>query len=169
MTKRRQTRKKPVTVVRIGELATKERRRQQGGMVTEVIDREASGKAYIKRQRARLECMLDYYHKQNRISDPQYTAGIKFREIYLSAIYGYSFKVLCNPYLMEAKHADPEGRMLAHIDCTRLLREACDRLTPEQRSLVRDVCGYDRFAGGRDKKRILLRALDSLATFWGYR
>jgi hypothetical protein len=46
MAKRQHKKKRPMAVVRIGELATPERCRQQGGVMTEVVDRDASGKAY---------------------------------------------------------------------------------------------------------------------------
>ncbi len=169
MAKRRHSNKKrPMPVVRVGEMATPERRKQLGGVMTEVVDRDSGGKIYTKRHRARLECMLDFYFKEHRISDPQYMAGLKFREIYLRVRYGYSGKVLCNPFLMEAGQADPEGKMLAHIDCIRALEEASKQLLPEQIAVIRNVCGYDEYAGGRDKKRILVRSLEILADFWGY-
>jgi len=168
MGRRQYKKKRPAPVARAGERATPERRHQLGGVITEVVDRDATGGTYIKRHRARIECMLDYYFRKHRISDAQYMAGLKFREIYLRTTYGYSFKVLCNPFLMEAGQADHEGRMLAHLDCGRLLSEATKQLMPEELTIVRNVCGYDEFAGGRDKKRILMRALDRLAAFWSY-
>jgi hypothetical protein len=170
MAKRRHKLKSQRTspVVRVGELATPERRRKQGGVMTEVVDRDVSGKAYIKRHRVRIECMLDHYFHNFRISDHQYMAGLKYREIYLRAMHGYSAKVLCNPFLMEAGQADPEGKMLAHIDCGRWLEDANKILAPAEQAIVRNVCGYDSYAGGRDNKNILMGALDKLAVLWGY-
>jgi hypothetical protein len=155
-------------VVRVGELATPERRHQLGGVMTEVVDREVGGKAYIKRHRVRIECMLDYYFNGYHINDTQYMAGLKFREIYLRVNYDTNCKVLCSPYLRSAKHADPEAKILAHLDCIRWLDEACKLLSPEQLAMVRKVCGYDEFAGTHANKKTLLRGLDILAAYWGY-
>jgi hypothetical protein len=156
-------------VVRVGEMATPERCRQLGGVMTEVVDRDVNDKAYIKRHRARLECMLDYYFLHYRISDPQYMAGLKFREIFLRVNYGANCKILCSPFIIGAKRSDPESKILAHLDCLRWMDEASRTLSQEQLDVVRRVCGYDQYAGGRDSKRILLRGLDKLAAYWGYK
>jgi len=105
-----------------------ERRRQLGGVMTEVVDRDAGGKAYMKRHRVRIECMLDYYYDSFRINDPQLKAGLKFREIYLRVNFGTNCKILCNPFLMEAGQADPEGKAHAHLHCLRMLDEAYCKL-----------------------------------------
>jgi hypothetical protein len=168
MAKRRHKKKRPMPVVRVGEMATPERRRQQGGVMTEVLDRDSTGNAIMKRHRARIECMLDYYFNEFRINNPQYMAGMKFREIYLRVNYGYSCKILCNPFLMDSGRGYPEGKMLAHIDCMRYLNEAYQLLSPEQASVMRDVCGMDEYPGNKDRKATLLRALDKLAAHWGY-
>jgi hypothetical protein len=155
-------------VVRVGELATPERRRQLGGVMTEVIDRDAGGKAYMKRHRVRIECMLDYYFNAYRINERQYTAGLKFREIYLRVNYDTNCKILCSPFLINTGRADPEGKIMAHMDCIRWLDEACKLLSSEQLTMVRKVCGYDEYAGTFANKKTLLRGLDILAAHWGY-
>jgi hypothetical protein len=169
MAKARKNKKRPSSVVRIGEEATPERHHQLGGVITEVIDRDDNSKRKARRDRARNECMPDFYHNENTMSDPQHKAALKYREIYLTAFHGYNCKILCSPFLIDSGKADPEGKMLAHIHCTRLLHEAQERLTEEERSIVRDVCAYDHSALTRKRKRILLRALDALADFWGYK
>jgi hypothetical protein len=166
MAKRRHKKKRPMPVVRIGEMATPERCQKLGGVMTEVVDRDASGKAYIKRHKARLECALDYYFKTFRLTDQQYVAGLKFREIYLRVNYGASGKILCHPFLMDTGKGDPEWKMLAHIDCSRQLNEVYALLTPAQQSIVRNVCGHDEYAGTKDLKQTLLRGLDRLAAKW---
>jgi hypothetical protein len=168
MAKRTHKKNKHSSAVKIGETATPERRRQLGGVETEIVDRDASGKVYIKRQRARLECMLDYYLKERRINDAQHKAGTKFRYIYLRAAHHYSCLTLTNRFLIEPGQADPEWRFMNHLDCTRILIVACKELTPEEYAIVRNVCGYDFYAGGRDNKRILDRALNVLAAHWGF-
>ena len=168
MARRQHKKKRPMPVVRVGELATPERRRQLGGVMTEVVDRDATGKAYIKRHRARFECALDEYFNMFQISNPQYMAGLKFREIYLRVNYGTNSKILCQPFLMDTGQGDPEWKMLAHIDCARWLDEATKKLSPEQLYVVRNVCGHDEYAGSHARKKTLLRGLNVLAEHWGY-
>jgi hypothetical protein len=168
MSRRLRKKNKRSSTVKNGETATPERRRQLGGVETEIVDRDASGKVYIKRQRARLECMLDYYLKLRRISEEQYKAGCKFRYLYLRAAHNYSCLNLTDRFRMEPKQADPEWRLLNHMDCIRVLIVASKELTPEEYAIVRNVCGYDSFAGNRENKRILDHALGLLATHWGY-
>jgi hypothetical protein len=168
MAKRRHKKKRPMPVVRIGEMATPERRRKLGGLMTEVVDRDASGKAYIKRQRARIECMLDYYFQNYRLDDPQYMAGLKYREIYLRVNFDTNCKILSNPFLMQAGQGDHEGKMHAHIDCLRQLNEVYALLTVPQQTILRDVCGHDQATWGTNRNQTLLRALDILAVHWGY-
>ena len=167
MAKRRH-KKRQMPVIRVGEVVTPERRRQLGGVMTEVIDRDSTGKAYIKRQRVKIECMLDYYYDKFRINDHQNMAGQKYRELYTRVNFGSSYKVLTSPFLMADKQSDPEARMVAHIDCIRNLTEVDMLLSPQQRDVMRDVCGYDEPCGNDARKKTLLRALDILAKHWGY-
>jgi hypothetical protein len=168
MAKRKHKKNRAMPVVRVGELATPERRRQLGGVMTEVVDRDASGKAYMKRHRVRIECMLDYYFNEFRLTEAQYMAGLKFREFYLRVNFGTNCKILCNPFLMQPGQADPEGKALAHLHCLRMLDEAYAVLSQVQREVVRDVCGHDEYPGNHARKKALLRALDALASHWGY-
>ena|GEM_PF-1950620 len=164
MAKRRH-KKRPLPV-RFGALATQERCRQLGGVTTEIIDRDSSGKASMKRHRVRIECMLDYYFIEDRIDEAEYRAGMKFRQLYLRVVHKIKMTNLSNPYLMEAHRADPEGATLAGLYSERLLYEAYDVLSPEQQSVVRRVCGYDEYAGGRAKIQTLRRGLKKLADHW---
>lgn len=127
-------------VVRIGELATPERRSQLGGVTTEVVDRDAIGKAYITRHRARFECVLDDYFEALYINEAQLMDGLKLREVHLRVNCGTSGKVLCQPFLMDTGQGDPEWKMLAHIDCTRQLHDALTVLTAAQQTVLRNVC-----------------------------
>lgn len=168
MANRRHKKNRPTSVVRVGELATPERRRKLGGVTTEVVDRDVTGKAYIKRHRVRIECMLDYYFNAYYLNEPQHMAGLKCREIYLRVNFDTNCKVLCAPYLIRAGHSDAEGKILARIECERYWLEACNLLSKEQLAVIRKVCGYDEYAGTTAYMKTLLRALDILAAHWGY-
>ncbi|MGB9152208.1 MAG: hypothetical protein WCD70_03870 [Alphaproteobacteria bacterium] len=160
--------KKQLPVVLVGELVTPERRRQLGGVVTEMVDEDGSSRRKMKRHKARYDCMIEFYCDEGTFSDRQTKAGLKYREIYLSGIHGQSGKYLCNPFTIDCGRADPENKIIGHMHNLRLLVEANELLTEEERGIVRDVCAYDRVASAYDLKRILLRALDVLADYWKY-
>jgi hypothetical protein len=161
-------RKKKLPVVLVGELVTPERRRQAGGVVTEMIDEEGSRGRKVKRHKARYDCMIEFYADENAFSERQTKAALKYREIYLSGMHGQSGKYLCNPFTIDCGRADPESRIIGHMHNLRLLVEANELLTQEERDIVRDVCAYDKAASAYELKRILLRALDVLADYWNY-
>src|ERR1700733_188615 len=92
-------RKKKTLSVRIGELATKERRSQNGGVTIEVIDRDASDKIYMKRHRAYAECVLDDCLRRGAVSEAEYEAGMKFRCAYLKYVFKIKISDNLNPYL----------------------------------------------------------------------
>jgi len=168
MARRQHKKKKPIPAVRMGEMATPERYNQLGGLITEVMDRDATGKASISHHRARIECILDYYHKAFVIDDQQYMAALKFREIYLRVNFGYNTKTLCQPFLIEAGRPDPEWKMLAHIDCLRHLRGVYVLLSSAQQNILRNVCGHDEYVKTNARKKTFLRGLNILVAHWGY-
>ena len=169
MAKRRRHYRKPSPVVCVGVRATRERRRQLGGVMTEVVPSESAGHTPVMRQRARVENVLDimFRYRVNPLSDRQYKAGLKFYEIYNRSRYGVQFKVLCNPFLI-GDHGDAEWKVLAHVHCERYLVEAYKALTPEEQHLVRKVCGHDDFPENKREHKFIRIALDKLATHWKY-
>ena len=166
MAKRQHKKKKNISVVRLGEQATPERQRQSGGVRTEVVDRDASGKAYITRHRAEMECVLDFYLRTQRISEQQHAAGMRFREIYLRVVNGANCKILGELFLINVGQGSYEGKMLAYIDCVQVLDNVSDDLSPAQVQVIRRVCGHDEYAGHDGQKKTLLRGLDALVEYW---
>lgn len=155
-------------IVSTGEQATRERCQKPGGVITETIGRDASGKALMKRQRVRIECMLDHYFYASRLDERQYKAGLKFREIYLHVRFDINSKSSRTPFVKDERLFNPDGKMLIHLDCLRLLDGAHKRLSPEQWNIIRNVCGYDEYAGTYPKLKTLVRGLDLLALHWGF-
>jgi hypothetical protein len=166
---KRKYKKRAVPVVRVGEMATPERRRQLGGVVTEVVDRDATGKVYMKRNKARYECIIDYYHDTYRLDDPQFMAAQKFAEMFNGANFGSEFSILASPYIFITASSDPEAKAHRRLDCYRHLQEIEKKiLTPAQWKVVVKVCGRDERAGNTDYLETLRRALDELAKYWNY-
>src|SRR5580698_4089668 len=80
------TGKKTFTTVKMGESPTEERRRQNGGVTSELIGRDASGKALVNRYRAVWESPLDMYRDTKLISASEHKAGEQFKNAYFSAV-----------------------------------------------------------------------------------
>jgi len=168
--KRNYKNKKLSPVIRVGEMATPERRKQLGGVMTEVVASELPGEPPSKRQRTRVENVLDimFRYRVNPLSIPQHTAGLKFYELFNHDKNVPRFKVLCNPFKIEYRPDDAEWKALAHVHSARYLVEAYKQLTEEEQAVVRKVCGYDEFPEGKREHRLLRLALDKLALFWGH-
>ncbi|MGB9152786.1 MAG: hypothetical protein WCD70_06835 [Alphaproteobacteria bacterium] len=166
MSKHDPEKKKQASPIKGGEQATPERHNQLGGVSTEVVNRDALGKVSVERHRAKHECVLDFYLRTRRISDPQHQIGMSFREIHIRANNGVNCKILGNSFLVDAGHGNYERKMLDHVECLKLLDGACEHLTSSQERVLRRVCGYDEYAGDKAEKKILLRGLDALIKHW---
>jgi hypothetical protein len=153
--------RKKALPVRFGETATKERKGQQGGVVTEVIDRDLSGKALIKRQRALEECSLDAYLRRGIIGSEEHMVGLRFRHAYLRAV----LKVQVDD-IGGGSQGDPEMSALVVLKAERLLKEAYKVLSIAQRDIIITVCGYGDWAGGSYKLETLHRGLEKLVDLW---
>ena len=159
MAKRR--RKKVSLPARLGEQATMERRRQLGGVVAEVIDRDLRGNPFMKRDRARCECVLDDYLYRLLLTLSEHEAGMKFRCAYLRGV----CRVMVDDPGTGGEY-DPEMAMLIVPISEEILREAYKVLTKAQKEIMIRVCGHGEWAGGTDKLETLRRALERLVTLW---
>lgn len=154
---RRKCRKTSGSTVRLGVAPTKERRRQNGGVVAETIYQDANGKALIKRYRAVCECVLDAYLRRKAISEPQHRAGLRFRRAYYRAILsrGAAYERL-------RKASPPLG--FTHSE--RMLKQAYRTLSPQYKGAVIDICGHDQPAQDMAKLDRLQKGLGQLAGIW---
>ncbi len=159
MSKRRY--KKKAISIRVGELATKERRRQHGGVRTEIVDRSVDNKAIVKRHRAIAECTLDRYFLRELISEAEYEAGMKFRHAYLRAV----LRIKVDDVGVGA-HGDLEMSALMVIKSEKLLREAYGVLSLAQQTVIIAVCGFDEWAGGAYRLETFHRGLEKLIDLW---
>jgi hypothetical protein len=161
MAKRRKNKTLPA---RQGELATMERQRQQGGVVSEVVDRDLRGNVYIKRHKARFECMLDSYRWHGNLTEAEYEAGMRFRRAYLRAVFRLTVD---DPNSTSAY--DHEMAMLMVPISEQILRDAYGVITPAQQAIIVSVCGHDECAGKTDRIETLHRGLERLADHWKMR
>ena len=158
MTKRRY--KKKAIPSRLGEGVTKERRKKNGGIITETIDRDNNGRAIIQRQRAVAECVLDVYYLREIIDDAEYQAGMKFRKAYLRYI--LHIKVDDSG---TGSHGDPETIPMMVMESQQTVREAYAALDELERSVLTAVCGDD-WAGGEYRFKALHSGLAKLIAKW---
>lgn len=153
--------KTKVQSIRTGESPTQERRVQNGGVVKEVTDRDCKGNALTYRFKAVADCPLDAYFLRGNLTGPEYEAGMKFRRAYLRSILHVRAQDTDS-----GSHGDPEMAALMPVYSERILQEACETLSPAQKTVVISVCGYDEWAGGSYKLQTLHRGLEKLAILW---
>jgi len=154
---RKRYRRSRVYAVRTGETPTKERRRQNGGVIAEVVDRDADGRIFIKRYRAVWECPLDAYLDYRVITEPEHKAGLLFRGAYLSAI--LSRRAAYERLDKNAAYQDP-------IQSERMLKEAYRTLSSHYKAAIIDICGHDLPARDMVKLGRMKKGLGQLADLW---
>jgi hypothetical protein len=148
--------KKRFNTVRIGIGPTKERCLQNGGVIAELIGRDASGTSLIKRYKAMWECPLDMYRDTNLISIGEHRAGMQFKSAYYNAVL---YRRTVNERLY---------RELS-ITATRsdkIMKEAYEALQPGDLGLVVDVCAHDQHIWNLSAFEKLRRGLGHLAVRW---
>ena len=147
---------------RIGEMPTEERCNQLGGIVTEVIERDANGKAFVMRYAAYAECMLDTYLLRGLIDKVEHVAGMRYRIAWLRAREGLKISDRFSggvPISYEdSLHIIPESE--------RILKEAAEELTPAQKAMVMRICVDNATVGGTDSRETLCRGLRKMAKRW---
>jgi hypothetical protein len=144
-------------------LATKERRRQAGGVILEIVDRDSAGKALIKRHRARITCPLDDYFWRGCITPYEYQAGMKFRAAYMRAVLKLKIDDIGG-----GSQGDPEMSFLAMPISEQILGKAYAILSPAQKNMVITACGHDDYLRDKDRIQTLHRGLEKLAELWNF-
>jgi hypothetical protein len=152
--------RRTIRSVRSGTTPTPERRRQHGGVIKEVVDRDAEGNVLIQRYKAAFECPLDAYRLKDKITESEHRAGIKFRHAYMRAV----LKIRVED-IGSGSHGSYDMAALLPIHSERVLNEAYSVLTPQQKAAVIAVCGHDE-RPNRDYFQTLHRGLEILAVLW---
>lgn len=161
MAKSKRKYKKKALPARFGELATLERRRQLGGVVTEVIDRDLRGGVLLKRHKAVCECQLDVYKYRETISESEYDAGMIYRDAFQYYVLGVKTKDRAS-----GGRGDVEMAMINIPMSKKLLDQAHAVLTQSESAVVRAVCGLDDCAGNSYRLQLLQRGLERLSGLW---
>jgi hypothetical protein len=149
--------RKRIAAVRMGETPTRERRRQNGGVATEVTDRRFKGEALTRRYRAVWGCPLDAYRDHQIITEPQHRAGIRFKEAYYSA-------VLSRQATSERlnRYPTPTGLTMSE----KLIKDAYNTLSSHNMETVIDVCGHGQVVWSHKAAESLRKGLGHLAVRW---
>jgi hypothetical protein len=151
-------------VVRIGEVATPERMRQNGGIVKDLEPESPKSRVMIMRHRARCECWLDRYRLKDKIDQSEFLAGMRFREAWLCITFGKSHgrsMVYIDPCYHQSLNPG-EKRLWAE----RVIGDAFKILTAAQKTAVIACCGEDEALQTKDRVRTLRRGLEALSRFW---
>ena len=153
--------KKKALPARCGDRATAERRRQLGGIIAEVVDRDLRGNPVIRRDRAVIECHLDIYKYREMISIPEHEAGTIFRKAYQR----YVLRIKVDDDVQGGR-ADAEMAMLSIPASKKLLDQAHAALSLPQWMMVEAICGLDDTAGGTSRFETFRRGLEVLVDLW---
>lgn len=159
--KAKRKQKKKALPARVGELATVERCRQLGGVITEVVDRDLRGNPILRRHKAKIECHLDLCLLREWISIPEYDAGMIYRKAYLR----YVRRVKTDDDTQGGR-ADAEMAMLSIPHSKKLLDQAHGVLSPAQWRMVEAICGMDDTAGNSSRFETFRLGLEKLVDLW---
>jgi hypothetical protein len=159
MSKRHSSKKKASPAHIQGIPATKERQRQNGGVIVEAIHERNGDRIYIRRHRAKFASILDAYLWHERISEAEHDAGEKFGREYSRSV----LKIKTND---TGAHGDFEDPFISAINGNHLLRKAFDALSPTELEIIISVCVYNEHAGNTRKINFLSASLQSLAKCW---
>lgn len=147
---------KKLSTMRVGTAPTKERRRQNGGVIKEIIKNTASGKL-IRRYRAVYECPLDAYLSADLISKAEHCAGIGFRRAYYGAV--ISRPTDSRP--VSAEEAAKEPTMYE-----KALGQVYSILPSDEMSAVINVCGFSEHSWNPQAYEKMRKGLGHLAVQW---
>lgn len=148
--------------MKLGETATKERAKKDGGIVEEVVKRALNGAVTLNRQRVRMPTLIDEYYLTGRITDEQKETGLRFRSYYRIAagIGGVSS-------FAKLRAGGKPGNSDNAIFCRDKIKEAAQILGKRYQA-VESVCVFDERPGdGGWRKMIALRdGLNELYELW---
>jgi len=134
-----------------------ERFHQNGGLISEPMAWDSSGRPLIARYRAAWECPLDAYRDRKALTEPEYRAGLHFRQAYYKAVRS------------RRAHIERLKPYPATTDLTmseKLVKDAYDTLSPRHMGVVIDICGYDQPARDNAMLDSLRKGLGHLAVRW---
>jgi hypothetical protein len=146
---------KELSAMRVGIAPTKERRRQNGGVIKETI--KNSHKKYVSRYRAVWECPLDVYRDADLISPKEHYAGIGFRRAY----YGAVISRPRDSRPVSAEEAAKEPTMYE-----KALDQVYNILPSDELNAVINVCGFSEHRWNPQAYEKMRKGLGHLAVQW---
>lgn len=146
-----------ITTVKMGETPTKERRHQNGGVMSETVARDVDDKSLVKRYRAVWECPLDVYKDRKIITEPEHRAGLRFRQ-------AYHRTVLSRSAARERLNRYPAKEGLTMNE--KLIKDAYHVVSPHNIGAVIDVCGHGQMIWSSKALESLRKGLGDLAVSW---
>ena len=146
-----------IRTVKAGAAPTRERKRQNGGVVYETVAWDANGKSQIARYRARWTSPLDAYHDYGLITGQEHRAGILFNQAYYLAVSSRG---------AEKERLNPRPADTRLTLSERILRDAYRLLSPFAKKAVIDICGHEIPTRDKIKLGDLKDGLGQLAQMW---
>lgn len=154
---RKHKRPKNITGPRTWVTPTKERHRQNGGLIAEVVPGSRRPGHFIKRYRAVWECPLDAYYDNGVINRAEYRAGRRFHRAYYGVVLlrRRDFRPTCEAHALWKETA-----------VEKLLKLARKIVAPEDLNAVIAICGHSQPARNQRALSCLKRGLGDLASQW---
>lgn len=166
MTKKKKPDRKNVNDL-VSDFGPPERARQDGGIITEPVDRNTRGKVIQTRARAKITCKLDWYFDARTIDSQMWHAGARFSLLYFTAGKVPRVTVALKERIKrDPRLGDYDEWLNNYTVAQQKLTEAYGRLNEGERDVVREVAGLDNYAGTPGRVRTLCMALRALAVFW---
>lgn len=151
----------------IGLTATRERRCQQGGLIRETVDRNIGDRLFTEHYRAKVECILDAYLDKGILDEPLHQAGMKYREIYITASECMGGSMFDREFLGFTQYSESDKKITNYILGLESLEDLEEIVTTPQQRVLQKVCGYNEAIESIADKIILLDGLTALAKHWG--
>lgn len=158
-------------------LATPERARQMGGVVTERLPIAPNNPGTFRRQRAKAECWLDRYHLPRRnskgvllpplLNTAAYDAGVELRKAWLFSLHGIRWSFDSTTMMGTRSNGVTECQIMRLEYSERIIRDFyAAELSTAQKLIIIKVCSLDDSAGSSDAKQILRRGLERMVDYW---
>jgi hypothetical protein len=160
----KRTRKSDVVVRCDKELATPERKRQNGGITQYYEPDGPNSRVMILRHKAREATQIDRCHNLKWIDDGERDAGVKFRTAFI--IYAEGVRGKDSTQVLMISGGSGSNVTDQKIAAKRVVDAAYAALEPLDRSIVKRVCGFDEKIY-KEERHKLRRSLDILARLWG--
>ena len=153
--------------VKTSDHGTKERARQEGGLIIEPAEKTKGGQVIQTRARGKSVSSLHWYLKKGSITEQMYEAGLIFALWFNRAEHAPSIRsCLDSPIRIDKSFNVHSNSPFSNEDARRHIIKTCKILSSLERNVIIDVAGFEKRAGGEKRTLALKTGLRALATYY---